>query len=208
MKNRDYKQFGEGAYYHIYNRSNNKEKIFLCKEDFNFFLLKLKQNLFPDKILSRMRSLPSNSFSLVCYCLMPNHYHLLIRQNTDIPTSKLLQRICTSYSMYFNKKYQKSGHVFQAKFKQVTIDTDKYLLWLCAYIHQNPAVAGIVKSPVEYQWSSYGEFIKSDINSDLCQKSIILDQFKNSLEFAKFVDDSYKIIRERKDIEHLLMDNL
>lgn len=110
MGNRDYKNFGAGEYYHIYNRGNGKQDIFLSQDDFNFFILKLNQNLFP--IIYKQRyfrspPLPENCFSLICYCLMPNHFHLLIRQNKEITTSKLILRVCTSYSKYFNKKYDK-----------------------------------------------------------------------------------------------------
>lgn len=117
MKNRDYKQFGAGEYYHVYNRGNGKQNIFLDNDDFSFFLWRLRQNLFPSaEDGGRRVQLPADSFSLISYCLMPNHFHFLIKQNSDIPTSKLLLKICTSYSIYFNKKYNRFGHVFQDQF--------------------------------------------------------------------------------------------
>src|SRR5205809_297696 len=120
MKNRDYKKFGAGEYYHVYNRGDGKENIFLDDQDFMFFMLRLRQNLVPDEgSKDRIKSLPPNSFSLVSYCLMPNHFHFLLRQNADIPTTKLMTKVCTSYSMYFNKKYNKVGHVFQDQYKQI-----------------------------------------------------------------------------------------
>src|SRR3989338_5281062 len=103
---------------------------------------------------------------------MPNHFHLLLRQNLDIPTSKLLLRVCTGYSKYFNKKYEKVGHVFQDQFKQITVGDNDYLRWLSCYIHQNPKVAGMVKKLGHYRWSSFREFIGKDF-SGICEKDII-----------------------------------
>lgn len=205
MNTRDYKQFGEGVYYHIYNRGNGKENIFLDDDDFRFFMLRLRQNLFPDeKSKERLSPLPDNSFSLVSYCLMPNHFHLLLKQNTDIPTSKLLLKICTSYSMHFNKKYDHVGHIFQNRFKQIVIEDDSYLKWLTCYIHQNPKVAGLVTDLKKYPWSSYEEFL--DDRKGLCEKGIIMEQFKNNKEFQQFTETSYEIIKERKNVENIFFD--
>jgi REP element-mobilizing transposase RayT len=207
MGTRDYKQFGAGEYYHIYNRGNNKNDIFLDDQDFNYFVSKVRQNLFPEENTKfRSQPLPKGTFSLIAYCLMPNHFHLLIRQNTNLPTSKLILRICTSYSKYFNKKYEKVGHLFQDQFKQVLIDDNNYLRWLSAYIHQNPKVAGLTEKPSEYRWSSYQEFV-GDRGSNLCEKEIILDQFnKSAKEYKYFVESSYEIIKQNKDIKNILLD--
>lgn len=208
MKNRDYKQFAAGEYYHIYNRANNKNAIFLEPDDFRFFLLRLRQNLFPSEeemAKARITPLPDGAFSLICYCLMPNHFHFLLKQNSELPTSKLLLKICTSYSMYFNKKYKRVGNVLQSKFRQVLIEDNSYLTWLSAYIHQNPKVAGLVNDPADYQWSSYGDFLSLRAD-ELCEKEIVIDQFGSIQEYKKFVDSSYKIIKQRKDMEAFLLD--
>ena len=208
MKYTDYKESGPGEYFHIFNRGNEKTNIFLDKDDFSFFLLRLRQNLQPsdkEKKTCRNRFLPEGSFSLVCYCLMPNHFHLLLRQNNDLRTGTLISRICTSYSSYFNKKYRRIGHLFQDKFKQTIIDNNEYLVWVSAYIHQNPKVAGIVKIPEDYLWSSYSGFISAD-NNLLCDDRIIIDQFGDRKEYKKFVDSSYDTIKDKKDVEKLLLD--
>lgn len=204
MKYRDYKKFGPGEYYHIYNRGNGKADVFLDEQDFTFFILRLRQNLFPDeKTLNRLRPLPPNSFSLISYCLMPNHFHLLLRQNSDIPTTKLLTKVCTSYSMYFNKKYNHTGHVFQDQYKQINIDDDSYLVWLSFYIHQNPKVAGFIDNPADYKWSSCGYFIGVE-SSSLCDKEIIASSYSNR-EYSDLLESSYEIIKNKKEIRHLLI---
>ncbi len=206
MKNRDYKESGAGEYFHVFNRGNEKKSIFIDDEDYDFFIFKIGQNLFPDpKTINRTQPLPEGAFSLISYCLMPNHFHLLIRQNTDLPTSKLLLKICTSYSMYFNKKYQRVGHVFQDRFKQVLVNDNEYLKWLSAYIHQNPKVAGLVTNLDDYRWSSYPFFV--GLREDrLCDKSIIYDQFGNSKGYKEFVESGYQLIKDKKGMEDILLD--
>lgn len=214
MKNRDYKQFAPDNYFHVYNRGNGKMVIFRDEEDYKFFLSRLKENLFPEeervplsprgapslvgKIYVR-KSLPPNAFSLTCDCLIPNHFHLLIKQNSELPIGKLILKVCTGYSMYFNKKYDRVGSLFQDQFKAALVDDNSYLVWLSAYIHQNPKVAGLVDKPEDYKWSSYREFIKGE--RGICDKEIILSQFKSIDDYKKFVDSSFEIIKSRKDLE-------
>lgn len=214
MYNRDYKIHGRDQYYHIFNRGNNKRNIFLDDQDFGFFLLRLKQNLFPTAELiqqGRIQPLPANSFSLLSYCLMPNHFHFLLRQDADVPPSKLLLKVCTSYSMYFNKKYQRVGHLFQDQYKQILVDNEDYLLWLSVYIHQNPKVAELVNNLVEYKWSSYPQFIREI--GGLCNPSIILEFLDSGPQetpvsvYQKLVESSFEIIKEKKDLEKLLLDH-
>ena len=192
-----YKQFGEGQYYHIYNRGNNKANIFIDEDDFSFFILRLKQNLFPDDKIKRIQPLPEGSFSLIAYALMSNHFHLLLRQNKDIPTSKLLARLCTSYSKYFNKKYERVGHVFQGRFKQVNIKDDGQLLWLTAYIHQNPCLSNIATKAKDYRWSSCNEYIKSP--DGLCEKGVILNQFDDKIKYLEFMENALPILKINKE---------
>lgn len=206
MNYRDYKQFGQGEYYHIYNRGNARADTFLDDQDYNFFLLRLKQNLLPElNSKLRIQLLPANSFSLICYCLMPNHFHLLIRQNREITPAKLLLKVCTSYSKYFNKKYGKVGHVFQDRYKQANIYDNEYLLWLSFYIHQNPKVSNLVRSLEDYEWSSYKSFIDLKYSS-FCEKDVILSQFKSVEDYRHSLESSYELIKSKKGLENLTLD--
>ena len=206
MKDRDYKLQGENVYFHIYNRGNRKENIFLDDEDFNFFILRLKQNLYPElKRPRQMRFLPEDSFSLIAYCLLPNHFHLLIRQNKDVSVGKFMLKVATSYSMYFNKKYDKVGHVFQDEFKQKVIDSDSYLKWLCAYVHQNPQLHNYCKAG-DYRWSSYKEFLNPASPDKICDASIVLGQFNSSIDFHDFVEDNLEILKQNKNIKKFCYD--
>jgi putative transposase len=136
---------------------------------------------------------------------MPNHFHFCIKQNSALPISKLLLKVCTSYCKYFNKKYNKIGGLLQSKFKAVLIDSDSQLLWLSAYIHQNPHTAGLVENLEDYKWSSYLDYIDKR-KGNLCDFKIILNQFSEPLAYKKFVDDALPLIKQRKNIQHLLLD--
>ena len=196
MKNRDYKEFAVGEIYHIYNRGNNKEKIFLDNQDYRAFIFRLGLSLgFNFKELSenplmyfprsriRINSKP-NLFKLHSFCLMPNHFHLLIEQITDIPISSLILKLCTSYSMYFNKKYKRVGNVFQDCFKSVLIKSNPQLMWNSAYIHMNPVEAKLVDDPKDYEWSSYKDFLdKRDLI--FISKDLIPTIFTNKEKFIK-----------------------
>ncbi|MEA2113450.1 MAG: transposase [Patescibacteria group bacterium] len=155
------RNFCQDGYYHIYNRGNNKQDIFLEDVDYIFYLKRLRD--YKEK----------NNASVISYCLMPNHIHLLVKQNTEIPIYKLVSSLHTSYSMYFNKKYSKVGRLFQGRFGCKNVDKDEYLLHLSSYIHLNPLSAGLVKKLEDYQWSSYPDYIGAR-NGTLCDKEVIM----------------------------------
>ncbi len=209
MGNRDYKQSGENSYFHVYNRGNAKNNIFIDNEDFELFILKINQNLFPDMYRpKRLYSapIPDGSFSMISYCLMPNHFHFLIRQNGDITISKLILKVYTGYSKYFNKKYNRVGHVFQDQFKQVLVDDDDYLRWLSVYIHQNPKVAMLVSNLADYRWSSYTDYINGSGGLVSCDKEIILSQFDSLNEYSRFLSEGYEVIKSKKREENIFLD--
>lgn len=208
MNNRDYKEFAPKNIYHIYNRGNNKEKIFFDEQDYRAFLFRFGLCLgFTEEELSkkdltavpysriRITSTDKRDFKLHAFCLMPNHFHLLIEQTEDIPISNLISKLCTSYSKYINKKYKRIGHVFQDKFKAVLIENDSQLIWTSAYIHMNPVKDKLVKKPEDYKWSSFNDFA-SDRNLPIVNKELILETFGNKKSFIKET-----LIFNRKEID-------
>lgn len=136
------KVYVDDSFYHVYNRGLNKRVIFLDDQDYKVFLLLIKRYLNP---VPEMRTSggPYPTFAreveLHAYCLMPNHFHLLLYQIKSGGITELLRAITTSYSMYFNKKYNRIGPLFQGKFKASLINTDAYLHHISRYIHLNPA---------------------------------------------------------------------
>lgn len=141
--------FVQEEYYHIYNRGNSKQKIFHDKQDYLRFtsLLYISNTSETFNLYDLSRSPDFNVYELErknllvnigAFCLMPNHFHILITQITDEGISKFMQKLGTAYSMYYNKKYERTGGLFEGKFKAQHSSTDKHLKYLFSYINLNP----------------------------------------------------------------------
>ena len=164
----------------MYNRGNNKQNIFRDDADKLFYLKRLET------------ALEKHEFELICYCLMPNHIHLVVKQSAADSPARLMASVHTSYSMVFNKKYELVGHLFQDRYKQKIVETDEYMKCLIAYIHLNPVEAGICQFPKDYAWSSYREYAAG--RSGLCNKQLIEDYGLKGLSFEQFVAQARKIV--------------
>ena len=156
--------------------------------------LGLSKVLFDKANRVRIKPLPQGAFSILCYCLMPNHYHFLIRQNTDVRVDKLISKICTSYAKYFNLKYKHIGNVFQDRFKAKIVENDSYLTYLSAYIHNNP------DDPLKWEYSSFPDYLGLR-QGQICDKTFLLGMFNNnSEEYKKFVlgfsDEGVSLIKD------------
>ena len=132
-------------------------------------------------------------FYLYAYCLMPNHVHLLIEMQDD-PISRIMQRVLTSYSQYHNRKYKKIGHLFQARYKAILCQTDRYLGELVRYIHLNPVRARMVKRPEDYEYSGHRAYLGLD-KTGLVDTEPVLRHFGGSKKlavetFIRFVNSS------------------
>lgn len=208
MRYRDYKEFRAGQYYHVFNRGNNKQPIFLDDQDYLNFFKRLKLTLGIARVplfaskgapLLSIHPLPAGSFTFLSFCLMPNHFHFLIKQNTDLNISKLFLKVCTSYTAYFNRRYEHIGHLFQDQFKAKLIDEDSYLTYLSAYIHNNP------NDPLSYPYSSFQDIIGLR-NWSICDKNFLLSMFNNSTE--KYKNFVLGFSESDKDhVEHLLFED-
>ncbi len=167
--------FTAQGFYHVYNRGHNRQTIFFDAKDYRRYLKRLGEYLIKHDV------------TLLAYCLMPNHVHLLLRQDDEEPIDRFIHRLHTAYTMYFNIKYERVGAVFQGRFKAKLVDSDEYLLHVSRYIHINPIE--IVQDYAQgralsvelgkYPWSSYGEYLKSG-PENLCDLSIIQNYFSNS----------------------------
>ncbi len=131
----------DSGIYHIILRGINRQDIFYDDDDFQHFL----------KTVGQTKT--ENQYTVHAYCLMSNHIHLLIRENTD-NISRIMSRIGSSYAWWYNRKYDRSGHVFQGRYGSECVEDNTYLLTVMRYIHNNPVKAGMVRVPEEYKWSS------------------------------------------------------
>ena len=197
------KKFVENGYYHLYNRGVEKRNIFLDEHDYAVFLSLLKRYLDPTIAYKGSDPHPlSKEIDLLVFCLMPNHFHLFAKQKTITGITKLIRALCTNYVMYFNKKYDRVGTLFQGKYKAVMVENDIYFLHLSRYIHLNPYPGS---DPREYKYSSYSYFL-GDKKSEWLKPAEILAFFKtaqrvymkNHSSYQSFVDDY------REDSEKLL----
>lgn len=203
MHIRDYKNFAQGSIYHIYNRGDNKEVVFRDEQDYRAFLYRLGLALdIPKESLNnfeltrapksriRIAESPSGLFKLYAFCLMPNHFHLLIEQCGDVSISNLMLKVCTSFSRYINIKYSRVGHVFQDQFKSVRIESNSQLMLFCSYIHMNPVKDGIASFPEKYKWSSYNSIIRT-IEDPVIDKEFLISIFGNKEKFIKETNRLY-----------------
>lgn len=160
-------------YYHVYNRGNNKDLIFFEDKNYLYFLTKIEKAF-------------SGKIELVAYCLMPNHYHLLVKVNKDGGLEEAMQKISTGYTRAINLAYNRTGHLFQGRFKNKFIPNNEYLLHLSRYIHRNPLRAGLVNSLDEWKHSSYHAYIGLN-KTDFIKNDIILNQFNSIEDYKQFV---------------------
>ena len=194
------------AYYHIYNRANGNEKLFLSKENYLFFLEKYNEFISPI----------CDTFS---YCLMPNHFHLLVKVKSeellkpvynpnllvlkpgDLKVfnemdlkkflSKKFSNLFSSYAQYFNLKNERKGSLFMKNFKRKRVTNTNYLLKLVQYIHFNPIEAGLTNNPYNYEYSSFTNLISKD--TSLLKRDEVISWF-DDLENFKHIHDNAPIV--------------
>ncbi len=220
------KIYAPNSYYHLYNRGVEKRIIFIDEQDYQVFLSYLKEYLMPkDELALRKRLADSNTsykeknkilkalrmnnfsdvMSLGAYCLMPNHFHLLIKQLKDGGISEFMRRFIHSYTKYRNTKYRIQGPTFQGLFKAVLIETDEQLLHVSRYIHLNPLVSHLLKDLSSYPWSSYPTYIGLN-NDDRIAKTEILSFFKSPKAYEQFILDQADYGITLEAIKHQLID--
>ena len=215
----------QGEYYHIYNRGVDKRIIFLNKYDYNRFIL-LLHVLNTNKNLKIRDLLRVNSFgellgvknddpivAIGAYCLMPNHFHLLITPLADGGIPKFMLKLQTAYSMYFNNKNKRNGALFQGVFKSQHLDTDEYLRYIYSYIHLNPiklkdknwkeyglnTLNSLKEFILNYDYSSIGEYLKDDftiINTSVFPEYKKL--FKSDKEYFKHMIDDWLNYKDKE----------
>ena len=194
--------FVPGEFYHCYNRGVDKRTTFETAGDFEYFLKILE--LFNDRDTSesvrerQKEKLITNRYvSLVAYCINKNHFHLLLREETEGGISKYMQKVSTGYTMYFNQKYNRSGSLFQGKFKSKHVDDDLYLKHLGVYININNQVHGVL-SKKEYR-SSFMNFVTKR-GDFLCDPLPLLVMYGPDVNYADCVQETLPIILKEKEV--------
>jgi len=205
------KQYEVGGYYHLYNRGVEKRVIFEDEQDYKTFISYLKIYLTPANLQGRTLKdengktvSPSRAINnflddivLYSYCLMPNHFHLLVKQNSERAIASFMQSIITKYVRYFNTRYKRVGGLFQDKYKCVKIESEEQYTYISKYIHRNPLPENPTRTDLEglksYKYSSYGNYL------ELFKQSWVKTEDVLSY-FSKFhPKDSYQAFVEESD---------
>lgn len=207
--------FANGEYYHVFNRGVEKRRTFLTKRDFYRFTNTLAYYLnpkntarysFKDRTIFKKNVLQKpQPVSLLCYVLMPNHFHLLIKQITEKGITNFLSKIANSYTKYFNTKNKRVGPLFQGTFKAVRIEDQDQLLHVSRYIHLNPLGDYLVKDLDSYYYSSFLEY-SGKTTDGICKTVEILSNFKSNQEYRSFVLGQEKLNKEFTKIDGLTLD--
>lgn len=229
-------KFVNENFYHIYNRGTEKREIFLEDGDYVRFIHYLFYFNDPETTVSNlgrmleMKEAKPLSFeqtqktdrlvNIHAFCLMPNHYHLLISQNVEEGISKFMHKLGTGYSMFFNAKYEHSGGLFQGTFKAVHIQDDAHMLYIPHYIHLNPlklmdgenegGLASVIKFLENYKWSSYRDYVGIKNFPSVTDRKFILDLFGGTERYKKdirgYISDS-KGLQNKVSVE-VMIDSL
>ena len=206
-----------GEIYHIFNRGVEKRSVFLDEIDYRRFyktLVYYRRANVPTRFSFRSRKLlnveskdDKQLIELLCFTLMPSHFHLLLRQLSDGGIANYVGRLTNSYTRYFNTKHKRVGHLFQGPYKAVIVETDEQLLHLSRYIHLNPLVGGVVSSLKSYRRSSYPEYLGCS-KENVCRREEILNMFSEPREkkYEKFVLDQVDYARSLEKIKKELID--
>jgi putative transposase len=176
-----------GALYHVISRGNNRQATFLTDQDYQAFLTRLQ------KLKARV------PFRLFAYCLMPNHFHLLL-EVAEEPLAKIMQRILTGYTLYFHRTHRRGGHLFQGRYKAFLCQRESYLLELVRYIHLNPVRARLAASPANWSWSGHRGLLDGD--DSLLETGAVLQWFSGDpaaarKAYAAFVSDGLSMGHRR-----------
>ncbi|QGU94411.1 hypothetical protein GOM49_04205 [Clostridium bovifaecis] len=168
---------------HVYQRGNNKEFIFAKDEDKSFFIHEIKE--YNEKF----------DFEIFAFVIMSNHYHMIIKLNNN-PLDKIMLNINSKFARYYNKRNERTGHVFESRYQCKKVDSDAYLIWLLRYVHRNPIRAKMVEKLDDYKWSSH-HFYKSNnkslLNTEFILNMLSSDKLKARKRYLQIVstDRSY-----------------
>ncbi len=215
-----------GEIYHVLNRSVASIPIFEKKREYARFLLSLKYYRYTDipgslshflrikkeqreAIMHQLSQKSKLRVSIICFCIMPNHFHLLLKQEEEGGISEFVRLIANSYSKYFNIKHQRSGPVFENRFRAVRVETEAQFLHLSRYIHLNPYSGFLVKTIKElldYRYSSLREYLGLKQRDCICQKNLILSHFSSVKKYQKFLQDRADYQRNLEIIKRQLLE--
>ncbi len=214
-----------GDIHHVLNRSIAKYIIFNSDDDYKRMILMLlffsfeggnlpkfshfnssssvKNKGFENELYERVEE-KDKRVQIIAYCIMPTHFHLILKQLTDNGISDFVGRTSNSYSHYFNNKNNRRGRLWEDKFKNVPVNSDEQLLHLTRYIHLNPVTARLIEDPKDWKYSSYHEYIQTDNNHSMCEFKNLIDTSPE--KYKEFVMARKEYQRELAKIKNITLE--
>ena len=204
-----------GEIYHVYTKSiaeyeifNNNFEYSRMREVIEYYKIErpfVRFSRFKERNMQieQLEADVKGLIQIICYCIMPTHIHLVLKQLKDKGISVFMSNALNSYSRYFNIKHNRKGPLWETSFKKVLVESDAQLLHLTRYIHLNPVTAYIVDKPEDWKWSSYAEYISGN-KEGICKYEAVLDM-KPEI-YKKFVEDRISYQRELAKIKGLFLD--
>ncbi len=203
-----------GQIYHVYNRGVEKRRVFEDRRCYTRLLHAIRYYQLKGPKPKFSHSFNNSLFKpdpkkkivdIICYCLMPNHFHLLVKQLSDGGISEFIGKLINSYTKFYNLKYKRIGPLFQGQFKAVLIESEEQLIHVSRYIHLNPIASFLIKDLNLYEWSSYKEYINNI--KGICNKEEIMSLFKDSASYQKFCLDQVSYAQNLEKIKHQLIED-
>lgn len=207
------------GYYHIFNKSIAGYTIFNTSSNFDRIISLINYYQFSDipnkfsifnklnqleksEIINQLNNNNNKVVDIVAYCIMPTHFHLILRQNVNIGISEYVAKITNSYSHYFNLLHHRKGPLWQSRFKNVMIGSDEQLFHLSRYLHLNPVTSKIVDKPQDWKYSSYFEYLNGV--ELICRYKNVIGIDKKT--YQKFVDNQTNYQRRLHEIKKIILE--
>lgn len=218
--------FITGQIYHVFNRSVASQPVFQTKREYQMFINTIEYYHFIDinsrfsyyqrledelkkQALDSLYKTSGTRVDIYAFCLMPNHYHLLVKQNVDNGISTFISRIQNSHAKYLNTKTKRIGALYQSPFKGKLIETDEQFTHVTRYIHLNPLTSYILDDPeqlMNYPWCSYGDYLNI-FNRRFITKEQLISHYSSLEDFSKFTSDRVYLQRDLERIKHLILED-
>ncbi len=186
-------QYIKNNYYHIFNRGIDRKSIFLEEENYLHFISLMKK--YEQKY----------NISVIAYCLVPNHYHLLVYQTSDIPVSRFIQSMNNAFVQGMNSQLKRKGTLFEGAAKSRLIENEEYLLQVCRYIHLNPLKHKLVQNLSDWKFSNYQNCING-WNGYLADSGFIEDLFQSKNNYREFVEDYIPAMDEFNELKEYVQE--
>ena len=211
--------------YHVFNRSVAKQPIFHNKKENETFLSLLEYYRFPNpplrfshyqrlntqdktKLLRGLYKKNKHLVEIYSFSIMPNHYHLLLKQSLNSGIMNFIRLIQNSYARFLNLRYKRSGSLFQSPFKAVRLETDEQFIHVARYIHLNPLTSFVIRDFNDlksYQWNSYLDYLSFTLRKFI-NTSFLMNYFKNIEKFEEFTKDNLDYQRKLEKLKHLIIE--